>query len=201
MAEYEGAVLGTGVDIDPRALVGHGYEPGAEPARIGDHSVIRAFCVIHAGVVTGRLFRTGHYVLVRNPCQVGDDVLVGTGTTIDGHVTIGSRVKIESRVYIPTHTSIGSRVFIGPGALMTNDRYPLRKRAGYRPEGATLEDDVTIGGGAVLLPGVTVGAGAMVAAGAVVTKDVPAWSLAVGNPARFRDLPEDLRERNWAKSW
>jgi acetyltransferase-like isoleucine patch superfamily enzyme len=199
---HPGAVelLGS-AEIDPRAIVGHGFQPGGRPARLGDGAVIRAFCVIHAGVTAGARFRTGHYVLIREDTEIGDDVLIGTGSTVDGNVRIGSKVKIESQVYVPTHTVIGNRVFIGPGAVLTNDRYPLRQRDSYQPEGPVLEEDVTIGGGAVLLPGVRIGAGAFIAAGAVVTHDVPEWKLAAGNPARVRDLPEKLRERNWARSW
>lgn len=192
---------GDGCAIDPRALVGLVTGDTDEPAVLGDNCTIRAFTVIYAGVRAGDRLRTGHHVLIRNPCTIGDQVLVGTGSTIDGEVVIGSRVKIESHVYIPTHTEIGSQVFIGPGAVLTNDRYPLRQRADYRPVGPVLEDNVTVGAGAVLLPGVRVGEGSFVAAGAVVTKDVPAWSLVVGNPGQVSPLPEKLREENRALRW
>jgi acetyltransferase-like isoleucine patch superfamily enzyme len=82
-----------------------------------------------------------------------------------------------------------------------NDRYPLRLRDQYRPEGCVLEDDVTIGGAAVLLPGVKIGRGSFVAAGAVVTKDVPPGQLVVGVPGMIQPLPEKLREPNIALSW
>jgi acetyltransferase-like isoleucine patch superfamily enzyme len=195
------AEFGVGCVIDPLAVVGLVANESAPPARLGDGSLVRAFSVIHTGVVTGRRFRTGHWVLVRDPATIGDDVLVGTGTTIDGTVTIGSRVKIESHVYIATHTTIGNQVFIGPGVVMTNDRYPLRRRETYQPAGPILEDNVTIGGGAILLPGVRVGEGSFVAAGAVVTRDVPPWSLVVGNPGREKPLPAHLREENRALRW
>jgi acetyltransferase-like isoleucine patch superfamily enzyme len=84
---------------------------------------------------------------------------------------------------------------------VTNDRFPLRRRDEYRPEGCTVEDNVTIGGGVVLCPGVTIGAGSFVAAGAIVTKNVPADSLAIGAPARIEPLPDKLREPNMALSW
>lgn len=193
--------LGRDCTIDPRALVGvAGSEEGA-PAVIGDCAIIRAFTVIHGGVVAGSHLRTGHFVLIRDPTELGDHVLVGTGTTIDGRVRIGSRVKIESHVYIPTHTVIGDRVFIGPGAVLTNDRYPLRRRDDYQPRGPVLEDDVTVGAGAVLLPEVRLGRGAFVAAGAVVTRDVEPWTMALGNPATPRPLPDRLREENRAVRW
>jgi acetyltransferase-like isoleucine patch superfamily enzyme len=64
-----------------------------------------------------------------------------------------------------------------------------------------LEDGVTIGANATIMPGVRIGEGSMVAAGSVVTKDVPAWSLAKGAPASFSPLKPELRERNTAKRW
>jgi acetyltransferase-like isoleucine patch superfamily enzyme len=79
---------------------------------------------------------------------------------------------------------------------MTNDRYPLRMRKEYVVAGPQLDDDVTIGANATLLPGVRIGAGAVVAAGAVVTRDVPEWSLAVGVPAKVCELAAHLREPN-----
>ncbi len=59
-----------------------------------------------------------------------------------------------------------------------------------------MEDDVTVGSNATLMPGITVGEGAFIAGGAVVTKDVPAWTLAKGNPATFEELPESLKKPN-----
>jgi acetyltransferase-like isoleucine patch superfamily enzyme len=58
-----------------------------------------------------------------------------------------------------------------------------------------------LGAGVVVLPGLTIGAGSFVAAGTVVTKNVPQYTLVKGNPARFYDLPEELRENNVALSW
>ncbi len=86
------------------------------------------------------------------------------------------------------------RVFLGPNASLTNDKSPLRTE--YNPEPITIEDDATIGSNATLMPGITVGEGAFVAGGAVVTKDVPAWTLAKGCPAIFSELPESLKKPN-----
>ena len=90
----------------------------------------------------------GHHALIREHTTIGDYVLVGTGTIIDGQVTIGSYVSIQSRVYIPTHTIIGDYVFIGPCVVLTNDKYPLRQRATYEPLGPQIADHVSIGANA-----------------------------------------------------
>jgi len=200
-AASNAAILGEGCLIDPQALVGVAYRADAGPARIGADAVVRAFAVIYGDVTIGAHLRCGHHVLIRERTTIGDHVTVGTGTTIDGQTEIGSYVKLESHVYIPTHARLGNYVFLGPGAVLTNDRYPLRQRARYAPSGPVVDDNVTIGAGAILLPGVHVGEGSFVAAGAVVTRDVPPWSLVVGQPGRVRPLPPHLREENRARSW
>lgn len=192
---------GPDCQLQPGAQVGLRYKDGCGPAVFGAHAVIRSGTVIYGDVTAGDHFQTGHHVLVRADTVIGDHVLLGTNTVIDGQVRIGSFVKIESNCYIPTHCTLGSRVFLGPGVNVLNDRYPLRRRASYRPEGCVIEDNVTVGGGAVLLPGVHIGAGSFIAAGAVVTRDVPPGKLVVGVPGRIRPLPEELREPNTAAAW
>lgn len=168
--------------------------PETHPPEIGRGAVIRSGTVIYRGVVIGDRFQTGHDALVREGTDIGDDVLVGTDVTIEGEASIGSQVSIQTGAFIPTNTAIGDSVFVGPRAALLNDRYPVRVDDGL--VGPTLDDGVSVGGNATVLPGVTVGEGAMVAAGAVVTRDVPEWHLAKGNPARFEPLPEELRVPN-----
>ncbi len=195
------ADCGADCQIDPSAIVGFRYKEECAKARLGNAVIIRAFTIVYADVSLGSNVKTGHHVLIRENTVAGDRIVIGSGAIIDGNVSIGNFVKIESQVYIPTHTTIGDYVFIGPGAVLTNDRYPLRRRAEYNPQGPVLEDNVTIGANSTVLPGVRVGEGAMVAAGSVITKDVPAWHLAIGSPAQFRELPDRLREPNRAKRW
>ena len=188
--------------VQPGAVVGWCYcEEPEGPFRCGIGCLVRSHSIIYADTSFGEDVRTGHFVLVREKTRVGSHVVIGSGSIIEGNTQIGDYVMIESQVFIPTHTTIGSFVFIGPNAVLTNDKYPLRRRDDYRPVGPTLEDHVTVGANATLLPGVRIGQGAMVAAGAVVTGDVPAWCLAVGVPARIKPLPEELREGNRARSW
>ena len=193
----------TAVDcqIQPGCIVGLRYRADCQPVRLGAGARIRAGSILYADVVAGDDFQTGHHVMIRELTTIGHHVVIGTNTVIDGHVTVGDFVKIESNCYIPTHVQIGSRVFLGPNVTLTNDRYPLKLRDSYVPEGPILEDGVTLGGGVVVVPGVRIGHDAFVAAGAVVTRDVPPLSLVVGVPGRVRPLPEHLRERNLALSW
>ena len=186
--------IGKNCIIQDNVILGLVYKEGCKPAIIGDNSVIRSGSIIYADVEIGDNFRTGHNVLVREKTGIGDNVLVGTQTIIDGHVRIGSNVSIQSGVYIPLNVEIGDNVFIGPRAVLTNDRYPIRNKSDL--EGPVLKDNVSIGANSTILPGIRVNEGALVAAGSVVTKDVPPWNLAIGAPARFRPLPDDLKKRN-----
>jgi acetyltransferase-like isoleucine patch superfamily enzyme len=161
---------------------------------IGDNAVIRSSSVIYADVRIGSDLRTGHHIMVRESTTIGDGVLIGTNSVIDGSTNVGNHVSIQSNVYIPTNTVIEDNVFLGPCASLANDKYPIRVK--YDLRGPILRKGASVGANATILPGVEIGEGAMVAAGAVVTKDVPAWKLAIGSPARIKELPEGLLTLN-----
>ena len=163
-------------------------------ACIGDNAVIRSNTTIYCDVTIGNGLRTGHNAMVRENTSAGDNVLIGTNTIIDGHTTIGNNVSIQGNVYIPTNTVIEDNVFLGPCSVLANDKYPIRKE--YSLKGPTLRKGASVGANATILPTVEIGEGAMVGAGALVTKDVPAWKLAIGSPAKIVELPEELRKIN-----
>jgi acetyltransferase-like isoleucine patch superfamily enzyme len=162
--------------------------PGAV---IGADAVLRSGTIIYCNVQIGDHFSTGHNVLIRERTVIGNNVAVGSSTIIEGDVTIGDNTRIQSMVFIPTHTSIGKDVFIGPHAILTNDLYPPTGKPQLK--GPDLEDGAVIGANSIILPGIRVGSGAAVAAGAIVTHDVPPRVLALGSPARFRELPPEMR--------
>jgi len=161
---------------------------------IGPNSFIRPGSTIFSNVKSGGNFRTGHNVMIRENTEIGDNVLIGTNVVIDGNVIIGNNVSIQSNVYIPRNVVIEDNVFIGPCAVLTNDKYPIRKE--YDLKGPALRKGSSIGANATILPGIEVGEGAMVAGGALVTKDVPPWKLAIGVPATIQDLRDDLKQLN-----
>lgn len=189
------------VSIHPGATVGFQYKEDCKPVKFGKNCTIRMGSILYADVSTGDDFQTGHNTLIREHTVFGNHIVVGSNTIIEGHVSVGDFVKIESNCFIPTHTTIGSRVFIGPGVVLTNDRYPQKMRDQYKPEGPILEDGVTLGGGVAVVPGVRIGKGSFVAAGAVVTKDIPPMSYVKGTPGEISALPEKLKEMNMAKNW
>ncbi len=114
----------------------------------------------------------------------------GARSTIHSNVWIGKSVvigddtKIQAFVFIPDGVTIGNRVFIGPHVCFTNDKHPPSHGKGWSE--TLVEDDVSIGAGAVILPGITLGKGCIVGAGSIVTKSVLPGVTVVGNPARPR---------------
>jgi acetyltransferase-like isoleucine patch superfamily enzyme len=139
-----------------------------------------------------------HFAYVGSGTTVGDNVMIGSLTHVDYNVKIGDDTRIEGSVYIPPLTRIGKRVFIGPGAVLTNDPYPMTKKM----VGVTVEDGAIVCGGAVLKAGVTIGKNSVVAMGAVVTKDVPPNVVVMGVPARkaYTRAEYDAKKLKWESS-
>ncbi len=126
---------------------------------------------------------------------IGADCNICDHTFVEGDVVVGDRVTLKSGVFLWDGLRVEDDVFIGPQATFTNDPFP-RSRRPFHGAVTTLRTGASIGAGAVILPGVTVGERAMVGAGAVVTKDVPADSVVVGNPARVvRTVDRDRLKR------
>jgi len=163
-------------------------------ATIGRDCTVRSGTIIYETATIGDRVRTGHNALIREGSIVGDETLVGSSAKLDGAVKIGKRVKIQSNAYLPHLTIIEDDVFIAPNVCFTNDPYPQSKRL----VGVTVERAAIICANATLLSGVKVGRNAVVGAAAVVTKDVPADSVVVGNPARFHMSRKEFDEKKAA---
>jgi acetyltransferase-like isoleucine patch superfamily enzyme len=195
--------IGDSCFIDSNALIGYPHSTELsllennpdeiEGCKIGNDSIIRPGAIYSTAKV-GNKTRTGHNFLIRENTIMGDGCLIGTNVVIDNNCRIGDNCSFQTGAYIPTGTKIGNRVFLGPNASLTNDKNPLRTE--YSPEPVIIEDDATIGSNATLMPGITIGEGAFVAGGAIVTKNVPAWTLAKGCPAKLLELPESLKKPN-----
>jgi len=186
--------LGQGTSVADGATVGVQYTEDSQPPKIGSQSTIRTGTIVYDDVVVGRGMQTGHHALIREQTRIGEDVLVGTQTVLDGACDVGDWTSMQTGVYVPRETEIGDRVFLGPNATLLNDPYPIRTDADL--VGPTIEDGVSVGANATILPGVTIGEGAFVAAGAVVTDDVPPWTLVAGLPASHEELPAELQQEN-----
>lgn len=141
---------------------------------IGEDTKVWQFCVVLAGAVIGK------------NCNINAQVL------IENDVIIGNNVTVKSGVQIWDGTRIEDNVFLGPNATLTNDKTPRSKQYPEAFQGITLKEGCSIGANATILPGITIGKNAMVGAGAVVTKDVPAYAVVVGNPAKIIQQNKEL---------
>ncbi|MBQ9390680.1 MAG: sugar O-acetyltransferase [Lachnospiraceae bacterium] len=97
---------------------------------------------------------------------------------------------------------IGNNVMFGPNCCIDGAGHPtdtVRRNEGYEyAYPITIEDDVWLGSGVHIMPGITIGRGCVIGAGSIVTKDIPPYSLAVGNPCHvIREITDEDRTRNW----
>lgn len=128
-----------------------------QPFSMGDYSTVEDFATVNNGV---------------GPVHIGHHTRIGIGNTIIGPVTIGNNVILAQNI-----------VMSGLNHNYTDVNQPIYLQ-GETTAMITIEDDCWLGANVVITAGVTVGKHSVVAAGAVVTKSIPPFSVAVGNPAR-----------------
>ena len=133
-----------------------------------------------------------HRAQVRTGATIGSECVIGRDVFIDEGVLIGDRVKIQNAALLYHGVTVEDGVFIGPGAILTNDRYPraitstgeLARAADWEVSPIVVRYGSSIGAGAVVVAGVEVGRFATVGAGGVVNRNVPNHALVAGSPAR-----------------
>lgn len=141
---------------------------------------------IDENVTIGEGTKIWHFCHVQAGAVIGENCVLGQNVNISNHVKIGNGVKIQNNVSVYEGVELEDDVFCGPSCVFTNDLTP---RAAY-PKGhenykkTLIKKGASIGANATIVCGHTVGRYAMVAAGAVVTEDVPDYSLVKGVPAR-----------------
>lgn len=135
--------------------------------------------------------RVWQFVVILRGAKIGADCNICAQTLIEGDVVIGDRVTVKSGVQIWDGSIIGDDVFIGPNATFSNDLFPRSKQYPSQFSVITIGNGASIGANATLLPGITIGEKAMIGAGAVVTKNVPARAVVVGNPAKIVRFLDD----------
>ena len=134
---------------------------------IGENTNIWQFCVVFPEARIGTGCNICAYVLIENEVVVGNDVTVKSGVQLWDGVTLEDNV------------------FVGPNVTFTNDLFPRSKNPDWKLCKTVVKKGASIGANATIICGITIGEGAMIGAGSVVTKDVPAGEIWVGNAAKF----------------
>jgi UDP-2-acetamido-3-amino-2,3-dideoxy-glucuronate N-acetyltransferase len=175
------------LDACQRAI-GNGAVTLAAPSR--SHPKEPAYFVhesacVDAGAEVGEGSKIWHFSHVMKGARIGRRTSVGQNVNIDGGAVIGDNVKIQNNVSVYTGIIVEDDVFLGPSCVLTNVSNPrsqVNRHALY--ETTRLMRGCSIGANATIVCGLTVGRYALVGAGSVVTRDLPDYALAVGNPAR-----------------
>jgi acetyltransferase-like isoleucine patch superfamily enzyme len=181
------------IEADAGVEIGYPTARTVDPElTLGPDARLRSGTVLYAGSRIGDRFETGHHVVVREECEIGDDVSVWSSTVIDYGCRIGNDVKIHANCYVAQYTEIGDGAFLAPGVTIANDLYPGQSDSAEVMSGPSIGAGAQLGVNVTVLPFIRIGDRCLVGAGSVVTRDLPAGSVAFGNPARVRGSVDDL---------
>lgn len=141
--------------------------------------------IVDDGAQIGEGSRVWHFVHVCGGAKIGAGVSLGQNVFVGNKVTIGDRCKIQNNVSVYDNVHLEEGVFCGPSMVFTNVYNPrslIERKDEYRD--TIVKKGATLGANCTIVCGVTIGEFAFVGAGAVVNKDVPAYALMVGVPAK-----------------
>lgn len=141
--------------------------------------------IIDEGCTIGEGTKIWHFSHVMSGCIIGTNCSLGQNVVVLPEVTLGNGVKVQNNVSIYTGVICEDDVFLGPSMVFTNvinPRSAIVRKHEYKK--TYVRKGATIGANATIVCGIEIGEYAFIGAGAVVTKNVPAYALVVGNPAR-----------------
>jgi UDP-2-acetamido-3-amino-2,3-dideoxy-glucuronate N-acetyltransferase len=141
--------------------------------------------LIDEGCKIGKGTKIWHFSHIMPGCVIGEDCNIGQNVVISPGVVLGKNVKVQNNVSIYTGVICDDDVFLGPSMVFTNVMNPrsaVNRRNQYTE--TLVGKGATIGANATIVCGHNIGEYAFIGAGAVVTKEVPAYALVIGNPAR-----------------
>jgi acetyltransferase-like isoleucine patch superfamily enzyme len=181
-------ILGAKLNKEPNVRIGvRPARPLAQAVlKVGPGATLRSGTVLYLGSTIGAKLSTGHNAIIREENTIGDNFCLWSQSVVDYGCRIGHRVKIHSNCYIAQYTEIEDDVFLAPGVIIANDPHPGGEEEASCMKGPRILKGAQIGANVTLLAHITIGQHSLVGAGAVVTKDVPPYSVVYGNPARVK---------------
>ena len=141
--------------------------------------------IVDEGCKIGKGTKIWHFSHIMSNCVIGENCNFGQNVVISPEVVLGNNVKVQNNVSIYTGVVCEDDVFLGPSCVFTNVTNPrsgVNRRGQYSK--TTVKRGASIGANATIVCGHDIGEFAFIGAGAVITKEVPAYALMVGNPAR-----------------
>lgn len=158
---------------------------------------IHGMADIGENISWGALCHVWSFAVVCDGVTLGDCCVVGSHVYIGKNTILGHDVRMQDGAHLTDHMIVGNGVFFGAGCKTMNDKYPKVKHPNFERNPPCIEDDVSIGCGAVILPGVRLGHGCLIGAGAIVAHDVPPGMIVYGGyalPRRMRAMYADNGE-------
>ena len=154
-------------------------------SKINEKAFIHESSYVDEDVSIGSGTKVWHFSHILPNCVIGQDCSVGQNVVIGPNVSVGSRVKIQNNVSVYEGVTLEDGVFCGPSCVFTNVNNPrseIIRKDEYRK--TIVRRGASIGANATIVCGHDLGEYCFVAAGAVVTKEVPAYALVAGSPAK-----------------
>jgi UDP-2-acetamido-3-amino-2,3-dideoxy-glucuronate N-acetyltransferase len=152
---------------------------------MGNSYYVHPTAIVDEGCEIGQGTKIWHFSHIMAGCKLGENCNIGQNVVISPEVVLGRNVKVQNNVSLYTGVTCDDDVFLGPSCVftnVTNPRSAVNRRGQYAK--THVGKGASIGANATIVCGHDIGEFAFIGAGAVVTKNVPAYALLVGNPAR-----------------
>ncbi len=149
---------------------------------------IHSTSIIDQNVSIGKFTKIWHFCHISDSAKIGEECILGQNVYIGKNVSIGNKVKIQNNVSVYEKVTIEDEVFCGPSVVFTNvinPRSNVDRKSEFKE--TIIKRGATLGANSTIICGVLINEFAFIGAGAVVTTDIPAYSLYVGNPAKQLD--------------
>ena len=153
---------------------------------------------VDKGVQIGKGTRIWHFSHIQSGARIGAECILGQNVNVGNNVKVGNYCKIQNNVSIYEGVELQDYVFCGPSMIFTNIRLPrseFPQQGNKYYEKTLVKKSASIGANATIVCGITIGEYALIGSGSVVTKDVPAFALVIGNPGKITGWVSKIGER------